>query len=97
MTTYAYNPGDQLQNWPDKSAEKVLWKVPAPNGVPRKVPKKCFRLPSLCRSNSEARSPKHLFDAFVGPGLRHFCGSGRQDCEAINFVDAGEFPGMFQP
>ena len=69
-----------LQSWrpatevpkprPDKSAEKVLRKVPAPNGVPRKAPKKSASafepLYWVCRSSNETRRLKHFFGTFLG-------------------------------
>ena len=68
-----------------KNAEKVLWKVPAPNGMPRKVPKKCFGLRAslLALQRREARSTFSALSSapHLGPALsealfRHFSCSG---------------------
>ena len=72
---------------PDKSAEKVLRKVPDPNGVPRKVPKKCFGLRASVEAvmRLEGRSTFSALSSAppgrLGPALsealfRHFCRDG---------------------
>ena len=44
----------------------MLRKVPAENGVPRKVPKKCFGVRSPVLVSTEERTPKHFFGTFLG-------------------------------
>ena len=51
---------------PGKVPKRVLRKVPAENGVPRKVPKKCFGVRSSVETSTGERTPKHFFGTFLG-------------------------------
>ena len=69
-----YESADHLTKYvpkprPGKVLKRVLWKVLAPNGVPRKVPRKCFGVPSPVFS-TEPRARKRFFGTFVWN--RHF-------------------------
>ena len=52
-----------------KVPKRVLRKVPAESGVPRKVPKKCSGVRSPVLVSTEEQTPEHFFGTFLGTPL----------------------------